>query len=132
MDIAINPSLGNRCRIRPHKTGIAEGKIQRKEVCLLLHAAYHHNSFAEVGLGMAKGQSGKVLLCPQRDYHATSVANFCTAVLIENSLSESAQLQRGQMTLPQHDQIHTAQNPKAIHGPKASGVSRFGLRVIIA
>ena len=28
-----------------------------------------------------KGQSGKVLLCPQRDYHATSVANFCTAVL---------------------------------------------------
>jgi len=28
-----------------------------------------------------KGQSGKVLLCPQQDYPATSVANFCTAVL---------------------------------------------------
>ena len=27
------------------------------------------------------GQSGKVLLCPQQDYPATSVANFCTAVL---------------------------------------------------
>ena len=28
-----------------------------------------------------KGQSGKVLLCPQQDYLATSVANFRTAVL---------------------------------------------------
>jgi len=28
-----------------------------------------------------KGQSGKVLPCPQQDYPATSVANFCTAVL---------------------------------------------------
>ena len=32
-------------------------------------------------LSPEKGQSGKVLLCPQRDYPATSVANFCTAVL---------------------------------------------------
>ena len=29
-----------------------------------------------------KGQSGKVLLCPQQDYPATSVAHFCTDVLI--------------------------------------------------
>ena len=28
-----------------------------------------------------KDQSGKVLLCPQQDNPATSVANFCTAVL---------------------------------------------------
>jgi hypothetical protein len=28
-----------------------------------------------------KGQSGKVLLCPQQDYPATSVAHFCIAVL---------------------------------------------------
>ena len=28
-----------------------------------------------------KGQSGKVLLCPQQDYSAPSVAHFCTAVL---------------------------------------------------
>ena len=28
-----------------------------------------------------KGQSGKVLLCPQQDYLATSVANFRSAVL---------------------------------------------------
>lgn len=28
-----------------------------------------------------KGQSGKVLLCPKQGYPATSVANFCTAVL---------------------------------------------------
>ena len=30
----------------------------------------------------SKGQSGKVLPYPQQDYPATSVANFCTAVLI--------------------------------------------------
>jgi hypothetical protein len=28
-----------------------------------------------------KGQSGKVLLCPQHDYPATSAEHFCTAVL---------------------------------------------------
>jgi len=30
-----------------------------------------------------KGQSGKVLLCPQQDNPATSVAHFCIAVLTE-------------------------------------------------
>ncbi|MBQ0803270.1 MAG: hypothetical protein KBT65_00095, partial [Sulfitobacter sp.] len=32
-----------------------------------------------------KGQSGKVLLCPQQDNLATSVAHFCIAVLIQFS-----------------------------------------------
>jgi len=32
-----------------------------------------------------KGQSGKVLLCPQQDYPATSVAHFCTDVLTLNA-----------------------------------------------
>ena len=32
-----------------------------------------------------RGQSGKVLPCPQQDYPATSVANFCTALLINDA-----------------------------------------------
>jgi hypothetical protein len=32
-----------------------------------------------------KGQSGKVLLCPQRNYLATSVAHFCIAVLSDKT-----------------------------------------------
>ena len=37
------------------------------------------NSNISVSFAARKGQSGKV--CPQQDYPATSVANFCTAVL---------------------------------------------------
>lgn len=29
----------------------------------------------------SKGQTGNILRCPQRDYHTTSVAHFCTGVL---------------------------------------------------
>ncbi|MBQ0804784.1 MAG: hypothetical protein KBT65_07960, partial [Sulfitobacter sp.] len=35
-----------------------------------------------------KGQSGKVLLCPQQDNLATSVAHFCIAVLISERKSK--------------------------------------------
>ena len=39
----------------------------------------------------------KVLLCPQRDYHATSVAHFCTAVLKSLSVSDLELLAAGQL-----------------------------------
>ena len=53
MNVAIDPSLGNRSRIGPYKAGIAVRQVQCEDVRFLLRAANHHHRFAEVGLGMA-------------------------------------------------------------------------------
>ena len=53
IDVAVNPSLGNRRWTGAHKSGTAEATIQREEVRLLLHATNHHHRFTEVSLGMA-------------------------------------------------------------------------------
>ena len=53
--MAINPSLGDCCRISPHKARIAERQIQCKEMRLLLHPTDYNHGFAEIRLGVAGG-----------------------------------------------------------------------------
>ena len=52
MDVAIHPGFGNGSRIRPNKTGIAKGQIQREEMRLLFDATNYHHGLAEIRLGV--------------------------------------------------------------------------------
>ena len=62
MNVAIHPSLG-RCRwIGPNVTRIAMRQVEREEVGFLLDPADHHQGFAEISLGVARG-------VVQRDKH---------------------------------------------------------------
>jgi hypothetical protein len=61
----------NRCRAFTHAAPTRETDLPIK----------FHDQNAPTLPVARKGQSGKVLLCPQQDYLATSVANFCIAVL---------------------------------------------------
>ena len=65
-----NPKV-NSCRTRAHPAPKRETDLPVK---------FHAENTPALPV-TRKGQSGKVLLCPQQDYPATSVANFRTAVL---------------------------------------------------
>lgn len=53
MDVAVDPGLGNRRRIGPHKAAVTVGKIEHEDMRLLLDAADHHHGLAEISLPMS-------------------------------------------------------------------------------
>jgi len=68
--LARNPKM-NCCRSFAHAAPTRETDLPIKS----------HDQNAPTLPVTRKGQSGKVLLCPQQNYPATSVAKLCTAVL---------------------------------------------------
>ena len=54
MDVAVDPGLGRRRRIGPHKAGVTVRQVHDEEMRLLLHAADDHHRLAEIGLRMPR------------------------------------------------------------------------------
>src|SRR2546421_1298942 len=80
VNVAVDPSLC-RCRwIGPNVTRVAMRQIEREEVGFLPDPADHHQRFAEISLGMARG-------VVQRDKHLPPAAQLIAHVILDDGVA---------------------------------------------
>ena len=125
VDMAVDPGLGNRRRIRPDIAGVAVRQIEGEEVRLLLHPADHHHRLAEIRLCLTRrmGQRYEHLLVPAfvlahiiLDDRVAAGEPVLFAQAVEDPLGRVALL-AGRRTIPFQPAVDDCDEPVQLRAP---------------